>query len=102
MTADFHVTGTAVRLSLHQLTRGLDTLGMACSGVGLLYRDTLSEAFPAVEGSVSALRARFGGRQRSTLYQVPLLALKCSLSISTVHVFHQLPRSHGQDPTSPL
>ena len=66
---------------------------VACSGVGLLYRESLADAFSGVEGSVSALRARFGGRQRSTLYQVPLSAPAYSLHRTSVSAHHNLARS---------
>ena len=41
-----------------------------CAGVGLLYRQALLEAFPAVEDGMRSLGDRLRGRQRSSLYQV--------------------------------
>ncbi|KAK9918751.1 hypothetical protein WJX75_006574 [Coccomyxa subellipsoidea] len=42
---------------------------LGCVGVGVLYRQTLREAFPGVGDSVRDLGSRLRGRQRSALYQ---------------------------------
>jgi hypothetical protein len=48
------------------------------AGVGVLYRQTLREAFPGVGDSVRDLGSRLRGRQRSALYQArPLNNLLC-------------------------
>ena len=40
------------------------------TGVGLLYRQALLEAFPGVEEGVRSIGDRLRGRQRGSLYQV--------------------------------
>lgn len=39
------------------------------AGVGVLYREALMDAFPAVEQGVRGLGNRLRGRQRGSLYQ---------------------------------
>lgn len=51
---------------------------MAVAGVGMLYRETLMDAFPAVGEGVRGLGDRLRGRQRGSLYQAcPLAAPDC-------------------------
>ncbi|BDA49076.1 probable Sushi, von Willebrand factor type A, EGF and pentraxin pentraxin domain-containing protein at C-terminar half [Coccomyxa sp. Obi] len=51
------------------LTVIFTVLLLGCFGVGILYREALMDAFPAVEQRVRGLGDRLRGRQRSSLYQ---------------------------------
>ncbi len=55
---------------------------MLLAGVGMLYRETLMDTFPAVGEGVRSLGDRLRGRQRGSLYQAcPQHAcMQCRLS----------------------